>query len=56
MGSETAPVCARHGDEVEMSLLTIHSDESSPDRLVGRFECPVCGHESWQPFGMAEAS
>jgi hypothetical protein len=48
--TDQAPVCARHEDDVAMSLLTFHSDESSPDQLLGRFECPMCGHESWQPF------
>lgn len=56
MTLEDSPVCARHEAAVAMSLRTIHSDSSRPDQLVGKFECPECGHESWRPFLVAEVA
>jgi len=53
MSLDEAPVCARHDEEVRMSLRTLHSDVDRPGELVGLFECPECGHERRVPVGAA---
>ena len=39
-----------------MQLRTMHSDSTSPDVLVGLFECPECGHERRLPIGKGETA
>jgi hypothetical protein len=50
MSYEDAPACDRHESSVTMRLLTMHSDVSQPDVVVGLFECPECGHERRLPI------
>jgi hypothetical protein len=50
MTYEDAPACDRHEAGVTMQLLTMHSDASRPDVVVGLFECPECGHERRLPI------
>ncbi len=50
MTYEEAPACDRHESGVPMRLLTMHSDFSKPDVVVGLFECPECGHERRFPI------
>jgi hypothetical protein len=50
MGYEDSPACNRHDSGVRMQLLTMHSDSSQPDVVVGLFECPECGHERRLPI------
>jgi len=45
MTYEEAPSCDRHESVVPMRLRTMHSDSTRPEVVVGRFECPECGHE-----------
>ena len=50
MSYDDAPACDRHDTGVPMRLLTMHSDSSAPDVVVGLFECPECGHERRLPI------
>ena len=50
MSYDDAPACDRHDASVPMRLLTMHSDVSQPDVVVGLFECPECGHERRLPI------
>jgi hypothetical protein len=50
MSYDDAPACDRHDANVTMRLLTMHSDSSQPDVVVGLFECPECGHERRLPI------
>jgi hypothetical protein len=50
MSYEDSPACDRHESGVRMQLLTMHSDASQPDVVVGLFECPECGHERRLPI------
>jgi hypothetical protein len=56
MTYEDAPACNRHESEVPMRLRTMHSDSSSPDTLVGLYECPECGYERRFPIRTGEAA
>lgn len=50
MTYEDAPACERHESSVPMELRSMHSNSSQPDRLLGLFECPECGHERRVPM------
>jgi len=50
MGTEDAPVCPRHDDQVAMSLTTLHSDQSAPEQVLGVYACPECGSERRLPI------
>ena len=50
MGTEDAPLCPRHTEEVRMSLMTLHSDVSAPDQVLGAYSCPECGSERRVPL------
>jgi len=50
MGTEHAPVCPRHAGDVRMSLLTLHSDQSAPEQVLGVYTCPECGSERRLPL------
>ncbi len=50
MTYEESPTCERHEPSVTMRLLTMHSDSSRPDMIVGLFECPECLHERRVPM------
>lgn len=49
---EEGPTCPRHPGDILMRLRTIHSDSSTPDRLVGLYECPECGYERRLPIDL----
>jgi hypothetical protein len=51
-----APACDRHEGKVSMELRTMHSDESSPDVVLGLFECPECGYERRLPIQTKDAA
>jgi hypothetical protein len=53
MGTEDAPQCLRHTEEVRMRLRTLHSDQLVPDRVLGAYACPECGAERRLPLGTA---
>ncbi len=50
MAQDGGPFCIRHDGDVRMTLRTLHSDASSPDRVVGLYECPECGYERRLPM------
>ncbi len=54
MGTEHAPVCLRHTGDVRMSLLTLHSDQSAPEQVLGVYSCPECGSERRVPLEREE--
>jgi hypothetical protein len=56
MSSEDAPACQRHESAVQMRLQTLHSDSSQPDKVVGLYECPECGHELRRPIRTDDAA
>ena len=56
MTYENGPACDRHEPNVPMELRTMHSDESSPDVVLGLFECPECGHERRLPIQTKDAA
>jgi hypothetical protein len=56
MSSEEAPACQRHESAVRMRLQTLHSDSSQPDKVVGLYECPECGHELRRPIRTDDAA
>jgi RNase P subunit RPR2 len=56
MTYEDAPACDRHEAKVPMELRTMHSDESSPDVVLGLFECPECGYERRFPIQTKDAA
>jgi hypothetical protein len=56
MTYEDAPACDRHEGKVSMELRTMHSDESSPDVVLGLFECPECGYERRLPIQTKDAA
>jgi len=56
MTHKDAPSCERHDEKVEMRLLSMHSDSSRPDVVVGLYECPSCGHERRFPIETPSAA
>ena len=57
MGTEDAPVCQQHSGEVRMSLLTLHSDATTPQQVLAAYACPECGSERRLPMSTeAESS
>jgi hypothetical protein len=50
MGTDDAPVCQRHTEEVRMALRTLHSDQSAPEQVLGVYACPQCGAERRLPL------
>jgi len=56
MSHDDAPSCERHEDKVPMRLLSMHSDSSRPEVVVGLYECPECGHERRFPIRSGEAA
>ena len=50
MGTEDAPVCQRHDDQVAMRLRTLHSDQTAPEQVLGVYACPECGSERRLPI------
>ena len=56
MSHDEAPACERHESNVPMQLRSLHSDSTQPDKLLGLFECPECGHERRLPLRTKEAA
>ena len=56
MTYQDAPACDRHEGNVSMELRTMHSDESSPEVVLGLFECPECGYERRLPIQTKDAA
>jgi hypothetical protein len=52
MSIDDSPVCARHEGGVPMRLRSMHSDRTTPDQLLGLFECPECGDERRLPIDL----
>ena len=50
MGAENGPVCTAHTPEVTMMLRTLHSDQSTPDQVLGVYSCPECDNERRIPI------
>jgi hypothetical protein len=47
---EDEPVCPHHDGEVRLGLRTLHSDQTAPERVLGTYVCPECGHERRLPI------